>query len=401
MINRKDYLNRLINLKDKNLIKVVTGIRRCGKSTLLLLFQEYLLANGVNTSQIININLENGDYRHLTSSELLYSYIERLMSKNTKAKKYYIFLDEVQQVPDFQKAADWLYAKDNVDLYMTGSNAHLLSGELATLLTGRYIEVKMLPLSFKEYASAFDYDANMPELFSNYLTKSSFPGATELDSEIERNAYLEGVFNTVLIKDIVMRYKIADVAMLQSVIEFMFDNIGNINSATKIADTMTSAGRKISMPTVESYLKALEDSFVLYKAPRFDIKGKQRLTTNPKYYAVDMGLRYFLLGNDGSDMGHVLENVVYLELIRRGYKVFVGKVYDTEVDFIAQTADGVEYYQVALTVAVEDTLNRELKSLNKIKNHNPKYILTTDYMPKASYDGVRQLNVYNWLLDRA
>lgn len=397
MIERNEYLENLISFKDKNLIKVITGIRRCGKSTMFELYQSYLKENGVEEEQIITVNLEDGDYRGIRTSEKLYQYVE---SKLVKSNKNYVFLDEVQQVENFQEAVDWLYVKKNVDLYITGSNAFLLSGELATLLSGRYVEIKMFPLSFKEYISAYPGNTNTGALYMNYLQNSSFPGALELARKQDIRVYLEGIYNTILLKDIVTRKKISDPSMLQSVVEFMFDNIGNMYSSTKIANAMTSSGRKISVPTVENYLSALCDSFILYKVGRYDIKGKQYLATGAKYYAADIGLRYFILGTKQADMGHILENIVYLELIRRGYEIHIGKVGDAEVDFIAIGAEGEEYYQVSQTVLEEQTLKRELSSLDAIKDHNPKYLLTMDYTPLTSYNGIKQVNVLEWLLKK-
>lgn len=397
MIERKEYLEDFIHFKDKNLIKVVTGIRRCGKSTMFELFQEYLKDNGVGEEQIIFVNLEDGDFRHIRTSEKLYEYVsERLVKEKTN----YVFLDEVQQVENFQEAVDWLYTKKNVDVYITGSNAYLLSGELATLLSGRYVQIKMLPLSFKEYCSAFPDNQNTSQLYMNYLTNSSFPGTLELTRKQDIRAYLEGIYNTILLKDIVTRKRISDPSMLESVVEFMFDNIGNLCSSTKIANAMTSAGRKISVPTVESYLSALADSYILYKVGRYDIKGKQYLTTGFKYYVADIGLRYFLLGSKQTDKGHILENVVFLELLRRGYEVYIGKVGDAEVDFIAINSEGEEYYQVSQSVLEEQTLKRELASLEAINDHNPKYLLTMDFTPFTSYNGIKQINVLEWLMKR-
>ena len=341
--------------------------------------------------------MEDGDYRGIRTSEKLYQYVE---SKLVKSNKNYVFLDEVQQVENFQEAVDWLYVKKNVDLYITGSNAFLLSGELATLLSGRYVEIKMFPLSFKEYISAYPGNTNTGALYMNYLQNSSFPGTLELARKQDIRVYLEGIYNTILLKDIVTRKKISDPSMLQSVVEFMFDNIGNMYSSTKIANAMTSSGRKISVPTVENYLSALCDSFILYKVGRYDIKGKQYLATGAKYYAADIGLRYFILGIKQADMGHILENIVYLELIRRGYEIHIGKVGDAEVDFIAIGAEGEEYYQVSQTVLEEQTLKRELSSLDAIKDHNPKYLLNMDYTPLTSYNGIKQVNVLEWLLKK-
>ncbi len=395
MIDRKEYLGDLISFKEKKVIKVITGIRRCGKSTMFELYQDYLVSQGIEKERIVSINLEDGNYRMLRDPQRLYDYIENLL---ITGRMNYVFLDEIQQVPDFQRAVDWLYVKKNVDLYITGSNAFLLSGELATLLSGRYVEIKMLPLSFKEYVSAFPENQNVAALYRDYLTNSSFPGTLEFNRKKDIRAYLEGIYNTILLKDVVTRKRIADPALLESVVEFVFDNIGNLCSSTKVANTMTSAGRRISVPTVEGYLAALRDSFIVYKADRYDVKGKQRLTTGAKYYVTDIGLRYYLLGTKQADMVHILENVVYLELLRRGYEVHVGKAGDAEVDFIAINDEGEEYYQVSRTVMEEKTLRRELAPLESIHDHNPKYLLTMDFVPMVSHNGIKQMNALDWLL---
>ena len=396
LIERKEYLNTLIDFKDKHIIKVLTGIRRCGKSTLFILFQNYLLNNGVNKEQIISINFEDIDYEELLDYKALYKYIKERLIPN---KMNYIFLDEIQNVPNYQKAVDSLFIKNNVDLYLTGSNAYLLSGEIATLLSGRYIEIQMLPLSFKEYVSYFNDKTDLSRKYTDYLINSSFPYTLELNgSKKNIREYLGGIYSTVVLKDIIARKNINDVFMLESIIRFMFDNIGNLCSIKKIADTMTSDGRKITSPTVENYLSALVDSYILYKVRRYDIKGKQYLKTGEKYYVVDIGLRYYLLGTKKVDMGHILENIIYLELLRRGYEIYIGKVGSTEVDFIAINDEGIEYYQVALTVHDEKTLERELYPLNSISDHNPKYLLTLDDDPPTSHNGIKQLNAIDWLL---
>lgn len=311
----------------------------------------------------------------------------------------YVFLDEVQNIEMFQKAVDSLYVKKNVDLYITGSNAYLLSGDLATLLSGRYVEIKMLPLSFKEYIS-YVGEGDLLKKYSDYTVKGSLPYILSLDNSKEIRAYYDGVYNSILIKDIANRKGINDLQMLDSVIKYMFDIVGSICSSTNIANTMTSAGRKISVPTVESYLNALVDAFVLYRVNRYDVKGKQYLTTGVKYYLSDTGLRFYLLGSKKVDEGHILENIVYLELLRRGYEVYVGKYDDREVDFIAINEKGEEYYQVAYTVREENTLKRELASLENINDHNPKYLLTMDLTPYTSHNGIKQINVLDWLLDK-
>lgn len=396
MIMRDKYLQDLIDFRDTNLIKVITGIRRCGKSTLFDLYQEYLKDNGIEDKQIISINFEDIEFEALQDYKVLYSYIkERLLPD----KMNYVFLDEIQAVGQYQKAVDSLFIKKNCDVYITGSNAYMLSGELATLLSGRYIEIKMLPLSFKEYISALPDRTDLGKKYASYLTDSSFPGALELKRRNKVREYLDGIYHTIIMKDIVARLKIQDVLMLESVIKYMFDNIGNICSTKKIADTMTSDGRSISVHTIEKYLGALIDSFVLYRVPRYDVKGKQLLRTGEKYYVADIGLRYYLLGNKkASDRGRILENVIYLELLRRGYEVYVGKVGTQEVDFIVAGENGTEYYQVALTVRDEATLQRELSALDSISDHNPKYLLTLDDDPPTDYNGIKQINAIDWLL---
>lgn len=396
MIKRPEYLDMLVTFKEKDLIKIVSGIRRCGKSTLFELYQEYLLENGVDKSQIIGVNFEEGNYAHITESKQLYDLVNEKLNPD---KMNYVFLDEVQKVHEFEKACDSLYVKKNVDLYITGFNAFLLSGELATLISGRYIEVKMMPLSFKEYISAVG-DTDLTTKYNNYITNSSFPYTLELKTKKERQAYLDGVYNSVVLKDIVARKKISDVSMLDSVIRFIFDNIGNTTSSTNIANTATSKGRKMSVHTVENYLSALIESFMIYKVERYDIKGKQYLGSGHKYYVSDLGFRQYLLGDKKVDFGHILENVVYLELKRRGYEIYIGKIDDVEVDFIAIGDNGTEYYQVAYTAIEEETLERELKPLDSIKDHNPKYLLTMDIVPKVSHNGIKQINVLDWLLGK-
>lgn len=395
MINREEYLNKLINWKDKDLIKVTTGIRRCGKSSLYEIYIEYLKENGIDDNHIISINLESPDYEFANYKEL-YDFIKEKM---TDDKMYYIFLDEVQNLPEFQKAVDGLYIKKNTDVYITGSNAYLLSGELATLLSGRYIEIKMLPLSFKEYKEYLNEDGD-EKLYLKYINNSSFPYALKLHSESDIDTYLDSIYNTIIIKDIATRKKMIDTALLRSLTEFLFSSLGNIMSVKKIADTLVSNGRKISVHTVETYLESLTESYIFNKVSRYDIKGKQYLETGEKYYATDVTMRYALLGRKYMDLGHILENVVYLELLRRGYKVYVGKVGENEVDFVAENKEGRCYYQVAYTTREESTLARELDSLQKINDHYPKFILTMDLDPIVDYDGIRKINVLDWLLDK-
>ena len=396
MIERTEYLEELKRWKDKDLIKVITGIRRCGKSTLFQLFIDYLKSTGISNEQIISINLEDADY-NFEDYKQLYDYIKEKMDSK---KKYYVFLDEVQNVPMFQKAVDSLYIKKNVDVYITGSNAYLLSGELATLLSGRYIEIKMLPLSFKEYVSAFD-DKNYQQLFLNYMKNGGMPGNISIikSNPNDLDKYLDGIFSTIVYKDIMARNNINDKMLLESVLKFIFDSIGSPISTKKISDTLTSKGISTSNHTVEKYITAFIESFLIYKAERFDVKGKNLLARDYKYYVVDQGLRSYLLGKKAdSDMGHILENIVYLELLRRGYRVYVGKVDDLEVDFVAESRDGLKYFQVALTVRDEKVLQRELRSLQKTGDHYPKYLLTLDMDLESDYDGITKINVVDWLL---
>jgi predicted AAA+ superfamily ATPase len=396
MIIRTEYMKKLIGFKDEPLIKIVTGIRRCGKSTLLEMFRNHLLESGVSSEQIIAINFEDMDYEELTDTKKLYSYIS---SRLLPDKKNYIFLDEIQNVKEFQKAVDSLFIKKNVDIYLTGSNAYMLSGEIATLLSGRYIEIQMLPLSFKEYLSFVGDKTDIGRKYADYLQYGSFPYVAFLNKDADRiRDYLGGMYNTVILKDVVARKKIVDVMMLESLVRFLFDNIGSLLSTKKISDTMTSGGRKISTHTVESYLSALTDSFIFYKAKRYDVKGKQYLKTLDKYYLSDIGLRYYLLGNKGNDIGHILENVIYLELIRRGYDVYIGKVNNLEVDFVAMKNGKPEYFQVAATVRSKETLARELKPLLSIANHYPKFLLTLDDDPPTDHNGVLQMGVIDFLL---
>ena len=397
MIPRDEYLEQLKHFKDKDLIKVITGIRRCGKSTLFDLYNEFLLNSGIEKNQIIRINLEDPIYYELDSYLKLYNYV---LNKIDSSKKTYVFIDEVQVVPEFQKACDGLYLNKNIDLYITGSNANLLSGELATLLSGRYIEIKMLPLSFKEFVSANNNDDNIDRLFQKYISWGSFPYVLNFDNIDDVDKYIKGIYDSIILKDIMARRKFPDMLMFQSVVSFLLDNIGNITSTNKIKDTLVSNGRTISIHTVENYITSLLESFILYKSKIYYIKGKNYLKTGDKYYVADLGLRYFILGRKGNDTGHILENVVYLELLRRGYDVYIGKVDELEVDFVAINSKGIEYYQVSESVKDEKTLERELKSLDSIKDHNQKFLLVGDIEPEVSYNGIRKINVLDWLLDK-
>ena len=396
MIQRPEYLDKLKKFKDKELIKVVTGIRRCGKSTLLEIYKNYLIEMGIEQEQIISVNLEDLKYNFIKDYMDLYNYINDKLKSD---KKNYVFIDEIQIIQNFQKVADSLYINKNVDLYITGSNANLLSSELATLLSGRYIEIKMLPLSFKEYKETVNTD-DLEEVYKRYISLGSFPYTVNLEED-EISIYLGSLYNDIIIKDVMLRKGISDEAMLKSVANFALDNIGNIVSTNSIANTMTSDGRQINVRTVEKYLNGFTESFFLYKASRYDIKRKQYLKTGEKYYVSDLGLRYFMLGRKLGDRGHILENIVYLELLRRGYDVYVGKVDDYEVDFVAINSSGKKYVQVCETLKDNENkiLKRELNSLQKINDNYEKMILTMDKIPVSNEEGIIVKNVLEWLLD--
>jgi len=397
-IKRDTYLSILKDFKDKQIIKVITGIRRCGKSSLLELFQQYLKENGVSEEQIVSINFENADYEDLQDRKKLYEYLKKKLVKN---KKTYIFLDEIQNVPEFEKTVDSLFINKDIDLYITGSNAYLLSSEIVTLLTGRYVKIKMLPLSFQEYLSTFDDKTDISTKFRNYLRYSSFPQSIELYNINPNNIelFLDGIYNTILFKDVMQRKGITDKSTLERVTKYLYDNIGNRTSMKNISDNIEGLTKNNSYNTISNYIDALIDSYMVYKANRYDIKGKELLKTQEKYYAVDIGLRYYMLGqSSGRDMGHILENVVYLELLRRGYKVYTGKVDDLEIDFVAKNSEDTVYYQVALTTRDESIIQRELAPLKKINDNYPKYILTLDDDLDADFEGIKKINVIDWLL---
>ena len=395
-IVRKEYLERLRNLKHKKLIKIITGIRRCGKSTVMEMFRDELLENGVDENQIIFLNFEDYDNKYLRNPDELYSYIKERLTQ----KMNYIFLDEIQRVENFPEIVDSLYIKDNVDIYITGSNSSLLSSEIATLISGRYVEIKMLPLSFTEFVQATKQEKQLSQAYRQYVETSSFPYVIELlQTPNEINSYLEGIYNTILVKDIIDRKKIADTLVLKSVSQFLFDNIGLELSSKRIADTLTSNGRKSDPKTIEKYITSLEESFIVYKASRYNIKGKEYLKSLEKYYVSDIGLRNFMLGKKAMDVGHILENIVYLELIRRGYEVYVGKVDDMEIDFVAQNTQGNTYIQVSASVRDENTLERELKPLKAVRDNYPKILLTLDDDPDGDYDGIIRKNALDWLMN--
>ena len=401
-LERQDYLNWLIKWKDQQIIKVVTGVRRCGKSTLFAMYQDYLRAQGVAPEQIIAINFENLDFEELTDYKALYRYVkERLLPDQMN----YIFLDEVQHVADYQKAVDSLFLLENCDLYLTGSNGYFLSGELATLLTGRYVELSMMPLSFREFCTGLEENSlSLNEKFERYLRVGSFPYVLRYGyGEQEAREYMYSIYNTILLHDIVRRLKVADVNMLEAITRFVMHNIGNRTSPSTIANAMTSQGRKIDPKTVDRYLRGLTDSLLFYEARRYNIKGKKLLASMSKYYLCDVALRSLLVRSRDSDIGHTLENVVYLELKRRYPEVYVGQYgADGEVDFVA-VQDGLPvYYQVAQTTLDEQVLARELAPLRQIRDNYPKYLLTLDEaFGEMNYDGIEKKNVLKWMLGEA
>ena len=395
MIDRDEYINFLKKLKDKKIIKIITGIRRCGKSTILSLYRDYLKSINIKEKQIISMNFENPNDNIYNNWRDLYNTIE---SKLLKDQMNYIFLDEIQIIPDFEKVVNGLYILDNVDLYITGSNSYMLSGELATYLTGRYMQIHMLPLSFKEFVSAYEFKT-LDMAYQSYIENGGFPYLINLDKDPEliRN-YLDGIYNTVLMKDVVIRNKIKDVMILESLVKFLFSNIGNLISTKKISDTLNSNNRKNSVNTIENYLTCLRTSYIVYKVGRYDIKGKEYLKTGDKYYICDLGLRKYLLG-EVNNLGSILENVIFLELKRRNYDIYIGKFENQEIDFVIKNETGIKYIQVALSIRDENTLKRELLPLQNIKDNYPKYIISLDN-DRAIYDGIKQINALDFLLGK-
>ena len=400
MKNRDLYLNQLIKFKDKKLIKVITGLRRSGKSTLLSLFENHLITSGVDRNHIIRMNFESFEFDEITNYKELHAYInKRILDPD---KRHYILLDEVQQVSSWERVINSFLVDANVDIFITGSNAYLLSSELSTLLSGRYVEIKMQPLSFKEYLEFLDSDKEMslPEKFNQYLEYGGLPTIVELlDNPDTIGPFLEGIYNTVLMKDVIERNGVRDAALLESILKFIAANIGSIVSTKKISDYLTSSGRKTTSDTIDNYLKMLENAFIIYKANRYDLKGKMFLKTLEKYYIVDIGIRNRLIGLRNTDYGHVLENIVYLELLRRGYEVSIGKIGSLEVDFVASKPNEKIYYQVSATIMDEKTRERELRPLESISDNYPKYILTMDQIVFNDYSGIRVKNIIDFLLE--
>lgn len=406
MVQRKEYLEKLIGWKDDDVIKVVTGIRRCGKSTLLMQYQDYLKSIGIEENQIIAVNFEELEYEELCDYKKLYAYIkDRLVAD----KITYIFLDEIQKVPSFEKVVDSLYVKPNVDIYITGSNAYMLSGDLATLLTGRYVEISMLPLSFNEYMQLSDKDKE--SAFADYIKYGGLPFVATMDRTDDKvDTYLEGIYNTVIVKDIEDRQKrqesnsdkrkINDIPLLKTIAKYLSSVIGSPVSLRGITNYLVSSGRKISANTVSNYVDALIESFIFYPAERFDIVGKQLLKANKKYYMVDLGIRNHILPRKYYDLGFSVENIVFFELLRRGCKVTIGKYQENEVDFVAEKRGEFTYIQVTADMVSESTFDREMKPLYAIQDNYEKIVLTLDKLTVGNYDGIKVVNVIDWLLNK-
>ena len=406
MVERKEYLEQLAQWKDEQVIKVITGIRRCGKSTLLLQYQTWLKANGVSADQIVSVNFEELEYEELLDYRKLYEYLKNHLCVG---KKTYIFLDEIQKVAAFEKVVDSLYVKPDIDIYITGSNAYMLSSDLATLLTGRYVEIKMLPLSFKEFLDITALDAEQG--LAEYLRDGGLPYIAVMNRTSEKvETYLEGIYNTVIVKDIEDRQarkeseppkrKITDITLLKTIAKYLASVVGNPVSIRSITNYLTSNGRKLSPNTVSDYVDALIESFIFYPAERFDIVGKQLLKSNRKLYIVDLGLRNYILPRQNYDLGFSLENIVYFELLRRGYRVMIGKVGNTEVDFVAERKSTYSYIQVTADMTAKETFERELKPLSNIRDNYEKIVLTADRFTPGNYNGIQVKYLPDWLLGK-
>ena len=407
MVARREYLEQLIKWKDEQVIKVVTGLRRCGKSTLLEMYQDYLKTLGIPENRIISINFEDLENEEFLDYKALYYYIKERLHE---AQTTYVFLDEIQQVENFQKAVDSLYVKKKVDVYITGSNAYLLSGELATLLSGRYVEIKMLPFSFSEFYE-LRAEEDRETLFAEYMKNGGLPYVTLLGGDSSKiDTYLEGIYNTIIVKDIEERQKrrnpdpdmrkITDIALLKNISKFLASSVGSPVSVKSIADYIGSGGRKVSPNTIDDYLEALIEPYIFYPAERFDIRGKQLLKKNRKLYIADLGLRRYLLPRSRYDLGFSLENIIYLELLRRGYEVNIGKIGAAEIDFIARKNDDVFYFQVTASMVEESTFEREMAPLRAIHDNYPKFVITLDKLTTGNYGGISVVNAVDWLLDK-
>ena len=400
MISRDNYFQKLINAKDTEFIKVITGVRRCGKSTLLLMFKDYLLQNKIKEKNIIYINFESAMYDSIKDFKDLYKYIK---TKITNNKKYYILLDEIQMVKQWEKAVNSINVDFNVDIYITGSNAYLLSSELATLLSGRYVEIKIYPLSFKEFLQFSNYDnSNMEDKFYEYLKYGGLPAITQIKDKTDLvMTYLNDIYSTIVKKDVISRNLIKDTALLENIIKYLANNIGNQISANGISNYLNSNKivERTNHQTIDNYLKMLENAFIFYKADRSDIKSKSILKTLGKYYIADTGIRNIITGFRNIDEGHLLENVVYLELLRRDYKVNIGKTLNGEVDFIAGNMNEIKYYQVTQSLLNKEVREREINGLESIKDNYEKTIITMDKTINKDYNGIKVVNIIDFLLN--
>lgn len=400
MIERKEYIKQLLSWKDQNIIKVLTGIRRCGKSTILKLYQEYLLNNGIDPSQIISINFEELEYEDLQDYKKLYQYIKDRLVEN---KMMYIFLDEIQNVPSYEKVVDSLHVKENIDIYITGSNSYIFSGQLATYLSGRYIEIPILPLSFKE---VYNPQTDKEEAFQKYMKTGGFPYINQIQLQNEQiDMYLEGIYNTVIVKDIEERINrrnsknVTDIALLKAISKYLSSVVGSPVSIRSITNYFKSNERKTSPNTISNYIEALCESYLYYPVEVMDISGKEVLKSNKKYYIVDSGIRNYILPKQFYDLGFTIENIVYLELLRRRYNVNIGRSGRTEVDFIAKKNDVYTYIQVTASLADENTFNREMRPLKQIEDNYEKIILTLDRYTLGNYEGIKVINIIDWLLE--
>lgn len=400
MIERKEYLKQLLSWKDQSIIKVLTGIRRCGKSTILKLYQEYLLNNGIDPSQIISINFEELEYEDLQDYKKLYQYIKDRLAEN---KMMYIFLDEIQNVPSYEKVVDSLHVKENIDIYITGSNSYIFSGQLATYLSGRYIEIPVLPLSFKE---VYNPQTNKEEAFQKYIKTGGFPYIHQIQLLNEQiDMYLEGIYNTVIVKDIEERINrknsksVTDIALLKAISKYLSSVVGSPVSIRSITNYFKSNERTTSPNTISNYVEALCESYLYYPVEVMDVSGKEVLKSNKKYYIVDPGIRNYILPKQFYDLGFTIENIVYLELLRRRYNVNIGRNGRTEVDFIAKRNDVYTYIQVTASLVDENTFNREIRPLKQIKDNYEKIILTLDRYTLGNYEGIKVINIIDWLLE--
>lgn len=400
MIERKEYLKQLLSWKDQNIIKVLTGIRRCGKSTILKLYQEYLLNNGIDPSQIISINFEELEYEDLQDYKKLYQYIKDRLVEN---KMMYIFLDEIQNVPSYEKVVDSLHVKENIDIYITGSNSYIFSGQLATYLSGRYIEIPVLPLSFKE---VYNPQTNKEEAFQKYIKTGGFPYIHQIQLLNEQiDMYLEGIYNTVIVKDIEERINrknsksVTDIALLKAISKYLSSVVGSPVSIRSITNYFKSNERTTSPNTISNYVEALCESYLYYPVEVMDVSGKEVLKSNKKYYIVDPGISNYILPKQFYDLGFTIENIVYLELLRRRYNVNIGRNGRTEVDFIAKRNDVYTYIQVTASLVDENTFNREIRPLKQIKDNYEKIILTLDRYTLGNYEGIKVINIIDWLLE--